>query len=88
MSYTIRCSFCGELFDRQEHPVLATVTFDCCVECWHRIQDYLTERGFSIVGKGATGAQGKVNEMSMNPCGICGGVHTPGACPLGGTPAL
>jgi len=57
MSYTIRCSFCGELFDRQEHPVLATATFDCCVECWHRIQDYLTERGFSIVEKGATGAR-------------------------------
>ncbi len=44
-SRTERCRFCKELHNVLEFPELNGV----CQDCWHKIQDYLTERGFSII---------------------------------------
>ena len=46
MLFTIRCRFCREFFDKDELPELR----DVCLTCWHNIQEYLTERHFTILG--------------------------------------
>ena len=56
MSYTLRCSICHELTDVDAYPELNVSAKEprrykwiCCSDCWHRIQEYLTDRGFSII---------------------------------------
>lgn len=56
MSQHERCSFCRDLFDILEFPQLQTKSFKRCEDCWHKVQDYLTESGFGITG------------MRTNPC--------------------
>lgn len=51
MRVHVRCSFCHELLAFEPDSVpLDTETFGCCRECWHKMQDYLTESGFTILG--------------------------------------
>ena len=45
MIYAVRCRLCREFHDRNEHPELRGV----CLDCWHRVQEWLTERGFTLV---------------------------------------
>lgn len=49
MSETCRCSICYDLMDKQRHPELCVAEWSCCLDCWHKIQDYLTARGMTIL---------------------------------------
>jgi len=44
-SYTISCKFCHNLYNFAQVPEL----MGACQDCWHEVQDYLTERGFTII---------------------------------------
>ncbi len=46
MSLTQRCRLCRDIHDAAEYPELRGV----CQECWHRVQAWLTERGFTLLG--------------------------------------
>lgn len=45
MSLTKRCRLCRELHDAEAYPELRGV----CLECWHNVRVWLTERGFTLV---------------------------------------
>lgn len=49
MSNTVRCSICHDLMDREKVPGLCIGTWNVCEDCWHKMQDYLTARGFTIL---------------------------------------
>lgn len=55
MSDTVRCSICHDLTDREKYPELHVGKWTCCEDCWHKMQDYLTERGFTLLQSAAAG---------------------------------
>jgi hypothetical protein len=48
-SETVRCSICHDILNRLEHPELNAGTWSVCLDCWHKMQEYLAARGFAIV---------------------------------------
>ena len=49
MSNTQDCYFCDDILDADELPDLHVGTKYVCIDCWYKIQDYLTARGMTIL---------------------------------------
>jgi hypothetical protein len=49
MSLTVKCSFCHDIMDAERRAHLNTTRFYVCETCWYSMQEYLTERGFTLL---------------------------------------